>query len=145
VDPRSLRCVAEFFDPAGLVEGLLSALVTTDGRYVGFIDISDGDFDHPSDEACAVVGYVAPTLANIVDPLQSVGWLASALPDDAVVVGLLPDGVVMPLRGLPNPDLLDRRHALHRTATRMLTGTRPMAAFLWPARSGDWYSCRAFR
>ncbi|MHA6795613.1 response regulator transcription factor [Pseudonocardia bannensis] len=145
VDPRSLRCVAEYFDPAGLVEGLLSTLVTADGRYVGFIDISDGDYDHPSDEACAVVGYLAPTLANVIDPLQSARLLASTLADDCVAVGLLPDDVVIPLRGVPDPELLDPRGGLHRTVGRLLGGTRRTAAFLWPTSGGGWYACRSFR
>jgi DNA-binding CsgD family transcriptional regulator len=145
VDPLSLRCISEFFRPAGLVEGMLSALVTADGRYVGFIDISRGDGKPPSDEACAVVGYIAPTLANIVDPLQSARWLAATVADDCVAIGLIGDTLVVPLRGTPDPDLLDPTGVLHRTATRLLTGTLSTTAFLSPRALGGWHACRAFR
>ncbi len=145
VDPLSLRCVTDYFLPAGLVEGLLSALVTAGGRYVGFIDISAGDYQHPSDEACAVVGYLAPTLANVIDPRQSARWLASTLADDCVAIGFSGDGGVALLRGEPDPELLDPRSVLQQTATRLLSGTPTTAAFLWPTSDGGWYACRVLR
>ncbi|MCW3007779.1 MAG: transcriptional regulator, LuxR family [Solirubrobacterales bacterium] len=145
VDPLSLRCVQEYFRPAGLVEGLLSALTTPDGRYVGFMDISDGDARHPSDEACAVVGYVAPTLANVIDPLQSARWLASTLSDESVAIGLLGDGIVVPLRGVPDPDMLDPEGTLDQAVVRLLGDGLQTTGFLWPKSTGGWYACRAFR
>lgn len=145
VDPLSLRSIVEYFNPAGLVEGLLGALITADGRYVGFIDISNSDSTHPSDEACAVVGHMAPTLANVVDPLQSARWLVSTLADDCVAVGLLGGGVVAPLRGIPDPELLEPRSPLHQAAARLVHDGPPTAAFLWPTSRGSWYACRTFR
>jgi DNA-binding CsgD family transcriptional regulator len=145
VDPLSLRSIVEYFNPAGLVEGLLGALITADGRYVGFIDISNSDYTHPSDEACAVVGHMAPTLANVVDPLQSARWLVSTLADDCAAVGLLGGGVVVPLRGVPDPELVEPSSALHRAAARLLGEGPPTAAFLWPTSSGSWYACRTYR
>jgi DNA-binding CsgD family transcriptional regulator len=145
VDPMSLRCVSEYFRPAGLVEGLLSALTTRDGRYVGFIDISDGDENHPSDEACAVVGYVAPALANVIDPLQSARWLAATLAPDCAAVGLVGDGIVVPLAGAPESDLLEPGAAMHRTALTLLSGSLSTVGFLAPRAAGGWYGCRAYR
>jgi DNA-binding CsgD family transcriptional regulator len=142
VDPLSLRSITEYFTPAGLIEGLLGALITTDGRYVGFIDISNCDSSHPSDEACAVVGTMAPTLANVVDPLQSARWLVSTLAEDCVAVGLLGGGVVVPLQGESN---LELNSALYRAAARLLAEGPPTAAFLWPTSGGTWYECRTFR
>jgi DNA-binding CsgD family transcriptional regulator len=142
VDPFSLRSITEYFTPAGLVEGLLGALITTDGRYVGFIDISNSDSTQPSDEACAVVGTMASTLANVVDPLQSARWLVSTLTDDCVAVALLGGGVVVPLQGYPD---LERDGALYQAAARFLAEGPSTAAFLWPASSGAWRECRTFR
>ncbi|MEV1290455.1 helix-turn-helix transcriptional regulator [Micromonospora sp. NPDC049679] len=145
VDPLSLRCVAEHWLPAGLLEGALSALVTTDGRYVGFIDISTGDYAHPSDEATNVVGHLAPILANVVDPLQSARWLASTLAEDCVAVALQSDGDVIPLRGTLESGMLEPRSSLRPTVARLLSGNLGSAAFLWPTSDGGWYACRAFR
>jgi DNA-binding CsgD family transcriptional regulator len=128
-----------------MVEGLLSALTTRDGRYVGFIDISDEDENHPSDEACAVVGYVAPSLANVVDPLQSARWFASTLSPDCAAVGLVGDGLVITLHGVPEPDVLDPSAAMHRTAASLLGGSLSTVGFLAPRAAGGWYGCRAYR
>ncbi|MCW2953000.1 MAG: helix-turn-helix transcriptional regulator [Conexibacter sp.] len=146
VDPLSLRCVAEYFRPAGLRDGLMCALVTGDGRYVGFLDMSSGDAGAPSDEACAVVGHLAPTLATLVDPLQSARRLASTLDDRATMLGLLPDGQLVALQGGPVPEeLMSREPELRAVLARMLAGDRPAAGFLWPDGTGGWHRCRAFR
>ncbi|WP_214371328.1 hypothetical protein [Pseudonocardia sp. H11422] len=111
---------------------------------MGFIDISDGDYEHPSDEACAVVEYLAPTLANVIDPLRSTRLPASTLADDCVAIGLLPDDVVIPLRGIPDLELLDPRGGCTARssgcspghgARRRSCGPRPMAAGMHAAHS----------
>jgi DNA-binding CsgD family transcriptional regulator len=145
VDPLSLRCVAEHFRPAGMVSGLLSALVTSDGRYVGFLDLAVNDEHHPSDEACAVVGYVGPALANVVDPLQSARWLASTLPGGCSAFGLLDGGRIVSLHGQPKDEFLDPGLCVSRTVDRMLDRGSRTAAFLWPRAGGGWFACRAFR
>ncbi|MGZ5385774.1 MAG: hypothetical protein ACXWH0_17575, partial [Acidimicrobiia bacterium] len=145
VDPMSLRCVAEHWQPAGLLEGALSALVTSDNRYVGFVDVSTGDHAHPSDYAIAVVDHVLPILANVVDPLQSAKRLVSSLTGDCLAVALGTDGEVIPLQGDLRPGILEPRNDLYPTVARRLGDKLTSAAFLWPAPDDGWYACRAFR
>jgi DNA-binding CsgD family transcriptional regulator len=143
VDPLSLRAVAEYFRPEGLTEGLVSALTTPDGRHVGTLDISVSDQRHPSDEACAIIGHLAPALANLTDPLQSARALAASLDDQSTAIAILPGLHAFPLLGEPDAALLDSKAPLLDEATRALRGRRPMAGFLWPRGDGGWYACRA--
>jgi DNA-binding NarL/FixJ family response regulator len=146
VDPMSLRCVSEHFRPEGLYNGLMCALVTSDSRYVGFLDMSSRDHNGPSDEACAVIGHLAPTLAILVDPLQSARRLAATLDHRATAVGFLPDGQAVSLQGAPVPEALtSQATALHEALRKALAGGRPSTAFLWPETASSWYRCRAFR
>jgi DNA-binding CsgD family transcriptional regulator len=144
VDPMSLRCVEEHFRPAGMVSGLLDALVTSDGRYVGFLDVAVYDDQHPSDEACAVVEYLAPALANIVDPLQSARWLASTLPGGCSAFAIFPDDRIVSIHGSPTDEFVNPDVPVGRALARLLESART-AGFLWPRAGGGWHCCRAFR
>jgi DNA-binding CsgD family transcriptional regulator len=146
VDPLSLRCVSEFFRPAGLRAGLMCALVTSDGRYVGFLDMSSEDARSPSDEACAVIGHLAPALATLVDPWQTARRLASTLDADATMLRPLPDGDIDAIQGGPvPPQFAARPFALHEALAQMLPPGRFTAGFLWPDGAGGWLRCRAVR
>jgi DNA-binding CsgD family transcriptional regulator len=143
VDPQSLTCIADYFQPEGLTEGLLSALFTRDGRYVGLLDISVSDERHPSDEACAVVGRLAPVLANVADPLQSARALAGTLDREALAIAILPGGEAFGLAGDPEDALLEPESPLHEEMLDAVDASRPVASFLWPQSGGGWYGCRA--
>ncbi|WP_192378980.1 helix-turn-helix transcriptional regulator [Rhodococcus rhodochrous] len=145
VDPMSLRCVTEHWQPAGLLEGALSALITSDNRYVGFIDVSTGDQAHPSDEAITVIEHLVPILAHVVDPLQSARRLVSSLTTDCLAVALGSDGEVIPLQGDLKDGMLEPRSDLYPAVTRHLGDKLSSTAFLWPATDGGWYACRAYR
>ncbi|MEA2179904.1 MAG: hypothetical protein QOG77_3201 [Solirubrobacteraceae bacterium] len=145
VDPLSLRCVAECFRPAGLQTGLMCALVTEDGRYVGFLDMSSADARDPSDEACTVIGHLVPTLAMLVDPLQTARRLASTLDPDATMLGLHPGGDLVALQGGPvAPELASRSGEVRAALAELLPPGRATAGFLWPAAPGGWWRCRAY-
>jgi DNA-binding CsgD family transcriptional regulator len=145
VDPMSLKSIAEHFLPEGLVEGLLSTLITPDGRYVGFLDIGGPDPAHPSDSACAVVGLVAPALAHLVDPLQSARQLAATLEADAAAIGLLGDHRIVALQGAADAELLEIGVAIAPMVERLLGAKSTTTGFLWPSWRGGWYSCRLYR
>lgn len=145
VDPLSLRCVRDYFVPEGFLQGLISALVTTDGRYVGFVDISDCDYQHPSDAACAVVGYAAPALAAAIDPFRSARSLVSTLDDTCTAFGLVADGPPVRLQGSPDDELVGEGSKLCDSVRRLLDTQQITWAFLWPRSAGGWYRCRVFR
>lgn len=144
IDPMSLRVVADYLRP-DYKEGLLSALVAPDGRYLGFLIMSCEDPRHPSEAACAAVGHLAPMLANLVDPLQSATWLATNLLEEETAVALLPDGSAEPLRGPAYPELFDAMSDVRQSAARLLEERRPMLAFVSPREAGGWFGCRIFR
>jgi DNA-binding CsgD family transcriptional regulator len=145
VDPMSLRGIAEYGRPAGLNEGLLSALITPEGRHTGFVMLSWANDEPPSDEACAVIGHLSLALANMVDPLQSARVLAGSLGDGTSAVGLRADGGVVPLRGTPDATLIEPGSPVREIVERLLGERRTMVPFLWPRPAGGWYLCRAFR
>lgn len=144
IDPMSLRVVADYLRPDYL-EGLLSALVTPDGRYLGFLILSCEDTSNPSDAGCAAVGHIAPMLANLVDPLQSVRCLATNLLEEEIAVALLPDGTAATLQGEAPPELVDPNSAVRRGAARLAMERRPVTAFLSRGTDGGWLGCRLFR
>jgi DNA-binding CsgD family transcriptional regulator len=143
IDPMSLRVVAEYLRP-DYVEGLLSALVTPQGRYLGFLILSCDDASNPTDAACAAVGHIAPMLANLVDPLHSARWLASTLLEEETAVALLPDGTATVLRGEAPSALLDADSAVRRSAARLVGERRPVITFLSRGADGGWLRCRLF-
>jgi DNA-binding CsgD family transcriptional regulator len=141
VDPLTLRCNVEYFRPVGLMEGLVSALVTPDGRFVGSLDLGVCDDRHPTDEACDLVGRLAPMLANLVDPLQSAAGLAVLLGGrDATALGILGDGRTVALCGDPSEELLQIGGAVGQAVL-----DSGMGAFLWPRSAGGWYGCHVVR
>jgi DNA-binding CsgD family transcriptional regulator len=140
VDPMTLRCNVEYFRPAGFDEGLVSALVTSDGRFVGALDLGVSDGRHPSDEACAFIGRLAPVLANLIDPLQSATALATLLGGrSCTAVGIFGGCRPVVLRGDPREDLLEAL-AAQRSAPGAWT-----AAFLWSREDGGRDRCRVVR
>jgi DNA-binding CsgD family transcriptional regulator len=145
VDPMSLTCIADYFRPEGLTEGLTSALVTADGRYVGLLDVSVSDRRHPSDEACAVIGRLAPVLANVIDPLRSARALAATLDRDATAIAVTPSGHAFPLLGEDAAGLIAREPELIDQITTAVASKRPPAAFVWPRAKNEWYACRSLR
>jgi DNA-binding CsgD family transcriptional regulator len=145
VDPMSLRGIAEYGRPAGLNEGLLSALITPEGQHTGFIMLSWANDEPPSNEACAVIGHLSLALANMVDPLQSARVLAASLDEGSTAVGLRTDGGVIPLRGTADTELVEPGSPLRRIVEQLLAERRMTVSFLWPRPAGSgWYLCRAF-
>jgi hypothetical protein len=124
VDPDSIAALATYGRDAGLLEGVLSALIMPDGGFVGFVILSWSRAETPPDEAVEVIGSIGPTLANILDPLYSSRALVAALDDRSVALAFQPDGGVVTLRGSPPDELIidaERRH--HRLV--------PVATLQW--------------
>jgi DNA-binding CsgD family transcriptional regulator len=130
--PRSIRYVT----PVGLREGVGVGLVTTDGRYLGFVGLST-DNALPSTAAVDdLVVALAPLIAYAVDPMRSIAAVAASVADGTAGVVVTGAGSALPLPGLPaHPSLVDGS-ALLRVAVDQLAGGGVQATFLCPVAAG---------
>ncbi|MCW2498871.1 MAG: hypothetical protein JWN87_547 [Frankiales bacterium] len=145
VDPMSLRGVAEYGRPAGLLEGLLSALLNSEGEHVGFLMLSWSSAKPPPDRAFAVIGHVSTMLANTVDPLRPARALAAAMDDDSSAVSIGPDGRVLALRGYLADQVAGDPETARRIAQDLLGEGQQSDALVMPGPDGRWLSYRAAR
>ena len=145
VDPDSIPGLATYGRDAGLFEGLLSALITAGGTFVGFIILSWTKLETPPDEAVEVIGSITPTLANIVDPLASSRALVAVLGEGSAALSFLADGSVVTLRGTPPQELIEHADRVRSAIAHRFGRGGNSASFLWPRVTGGWYACRAHR
>jgi DNA-binding CsgD family transcriptional regulator len=132
IDPLTLPRIRDYFRPAGYQEGLLSALVTRGGRHVGVLDLGVSDIRHPTDEACAILGLMAPSLAKLTDPLESAAAIAAMVDSSASALAVLGDGSAIHLRGHlseAGPDM---------PSAAVSRRSRSFASFVWPAARNGW-------
>jgi DNA-binding CsgD family transcriptional regulator len=141
--PVRMHDVPEALRPPGYADGLLSAFVAADGRYLGFLLIALADQRELPDAAWAVVGHGAPLLATLLDPVQPAAGLAAMLAPHETAIALLPGGATVPLQG-PALDEREAHASVVRTARALLEQRRHSGAFLWPRAAGGWFSCRVF-
>lgn len=133
-DPLDNWAVSDVLIPAGFSEGLTMCLRTSDGRFVGVINLSTTDAEHPSDIATEVIAKLGTALGNMADPLKSRGWITSLLGTSAMAVGLDAQGQAITLPGIP-------RHTLLQGDTELLSVARKSArmkswtSFVWPDES----------
>jgi DNA-binding CsgD family transcriptional regulator len=131
VPAEEIRAWAEYLTPAGFREGIGVRLTTSDGRYLGVLSLYTDNRAHPTDAAREVLGALAATMADAVDPLRSIS-AASGLIDHACGGVLLSrDGRTQGLPGLPGHAILARGSRLLDVAVRQL-GETAHTAFLCP-------------
>ncbi len=82
---ETIATIRDWLIPAGLVEGVTTPLVTSDGRYVGMLNLSVDRVDHPTDQAKEFLALIATSLANSVDPTRD----AKSLTDQLVATSAL--------------------------------------------------------
>ena len=139
-DPLDNWAVSEFLIPAGYREGLTMCLRTSDGRFVGMMNVSTADTEHPSDIARDVLERLCTALGNMADPLRSRGWVASLLGSSAMAIGLDAQGRAIDLPGVPRHDPLSGETELLRVARRSARMTS-WASFVW-SDAGDYFRVR---
>lgn len=138
VGREQIRAWSEYLWPAGFREGLGVALFThDDGRHVGILGMNTDTARHPTEAARDFIGTLAPTIANAVDPLQSVTRLA-AMVDDAVAGTVLTRaGSPLPLPGRPPDPLLVAGSPVVVLAVEWLAAGRVYSTFLQPRPAGQ--------
>jgi GAF domain-containing protein len=90
--PKSIDSVREFLYSAGYEEGMTTPLFSSENRYVGLLNLSTDDADHPTDEARHLLEILAPSIANAVDPVADIELLMRPLSDQASAALIGADG-----------------------------------------------------
>jgi len=138
------RTVLEYLLPAGFREGLTIGLRTSEGRYVGVLDISSCDGRHPNTFAREVIRLLRGTLANVVDPARTVRLLASMLERGSSAVTLR-DGAVEPLEGFSRGPVLDHEHPALAAAQRFARSGRAQQFLALNGDESSWFRVRLYR
>lgn len=133
-DPLDNWAVADVLMPAGYREGLTMCLRTSDGRFVGMMNVSTTDTEHPSDVAKDVLYRLCTAFGNMADPLRSRGWVHSLLGSSAMAIGLDAHGKAIDLPGVPRHDLLSGETELLSVARRSAR-MNTWSSFVWPDSS----------
>jgi DNA-binding CsgD family transcriptional regulator len=128
---------AQYLRPAGFREGLAVGLFTPDGRHLGLLGMNTDTDRHPTREARDLIGMLAPTIANAVDPLRSITRVAGIIGDAKAGIVLTCAGNTLPLPGLPTHPLLEVGSDVAAVATELLTAGRSYSSFLCPYQPSD--------
>ncbi len=139
-DPLDNWAVSDVLLPAGYREGLTMCLRTSDGRFVGVINVSTTDKEHPSDLARDVLFRLCTALGNMADPLRSRGWVQALLGTSAMAVGLDACGTPIELPGISRHTLLEGDTELINLARRSAK-MQSWSTFVWPD-DGDYFRVR---
>jgi DNA-binding CsgD family transcriptional regulator len=121
VPAAETRIWGEHLTPAGYREGIATGLFTSDGRRLGMLSLHTVSAAHPTDDARALIGVVAPVIANAVDPMRSLAALARMVADARAGVVLTGADEPVPLPGLPG-------HPVLRAGTDVLAAARESLA-----------------
>ena len=139
-DPLDNWAVSDVLIPAGYSEGMTMCLRTSDGRFVGVINLSTTDNEHPSDLAKEVLSQLCTALGNMADPLRSRGWVHALLGTTATAVGLDKYGTAVELPGIARHTLLQEDTELLAQA-RVRARMKTWSTFVWP-NEGDFMRVR---
>lgn len=135
VPPAEVRSWAEYLEPAGFREGLVTRLFTADGRYLGVLGLSTESVEHPTDAARDLIGVLSRTIAHAVDPMRTIAAAARTVADAVAGIVLTRDGAPLPLPGLPDNPLLAAGSAV-LTAAAAILAHGIHAQFLCPRQGG---------
>jgi DNA-binding CsgD family transcriptional regulator len=127
----------DYLRPAGFREGLAVGLFTSDGRHLGVLGLSTDTDRHPTEAARDLIGVLAPTIANAVDPLRGLARVAGMIGDARAGIVLTRAGTTMALPGLPSHPLLATGSEVLTVAAQRRTVGRVHGSFLCPFPTGD--------
>jgi DNA-binding CsgD family transcriptional regulator len=128
---------AEYLGPAGFREGLAVGLFAADGRHLGVLGMNTDTERHPTEGARDLIGMLAPTIANAVDPLRSIAAIAAIVDGAEAGIVLTRAGTTEPLPGLPVHPLIDEGSNVLEVAIERLAAGRAYSSFLCPYDSAD--------
>jgi DNA-binding CsgD family transcriptional regulator len=132
VPPSEFAGWAEYLEPAGFRDGVVSPLFTPEGRYLGLFNLNTRARDQVSEAARDLLGVLAAPIASAVDPLRSLATIAGMVHQASAGKVLAPSGAVLPLPGLPGHRLLEPGSGVRAAAVEQLAAGGPHASFLAP-------------
>jgi DNA-binding CsgD family transcriptional regulator len=123
---------AEYLAPAGFRGGVVAALFTPDGRYLGMLGLNTDTTAHPTEAARDLIGALASTIAQAIDPMRAISAAVRIVRDAQAAVVLTRAGNTLPLDGLPAHRLLAPGSAVLDIAASHLAAPLDFATFLCP-------------
>jgi DNA-binding NarL/FixJ family response regulator len=127
-----VRSWAEYLAPAGFRGGLGAGLFTPDGRYLGMLGLNTDTAEHPTEAARDLIGALAPTIAQAIDPMRAIGAAARIVRNAQAAVVLTRAGQTLALDGLPRHRLLTPDSPALAVAADHLANNVEFATFLSP-------------
>jgi DNA-binding CsgD family transcriptional regulator len=132
VPPSEVVGWAEYLEPAGFRDGMGTALLTPEGRYIGLLCLDTRTAGRMTDAVRDLVGLLATPIAAGVDPWRSLTTIAGLVEHATAGVVLTPSGGVQPLPGLSGHQLLDAGSGVLVAAAAQLDEGGLHASFLAP-------------
>ncbi|GIE34761.1 hypothetical protein Ait01nite_078060 [Actinoplanes italicus] len=132
VPVSELAAWVDYFEPAGLAEGVSMPLVTADGRYVGMLGAHAESPVPLADEDLDLLVMLTPLIAHVVDPMRTLLTLAGMVHEARAGVVLTRAGRTEELPGLPGTRAFGVEPAALRLIGSLLTPGRSWARFLVP-------------
>lgn len=138
VPVETLPTWSQHLYPAGIRQALSVGLFTTDGRYLGVLNLNSADPTPASDESCEVLARAMPWIARAIDPLRTLGAITGIVRDAAAGVVLTRGGNTVALAGLPgHHPLLTAGSPLLGVAGECVSGGQSLTTFLCPVDGPD--------
>jgi DNA-binding CsgD family transcriptional regulator len=136
--PRTeLRGWTEFIEPSGLRDGVGVGLFYPDGRQLGLLTTHSQSRLPSTEAACDLLGRLAPTLANAVDPTRNATTLTRTVADATAGIVRTRASGAAPLPGLPSHQLFDQGSPLLTMIDHRLADGEAWISFLWPWATDD--------
>jgi DNA-binding CsgD family transcriptional regulator len=137
--PESVEAITSCLYPAGFVEGITVTLYGIGGRYVGLLNMSTVDAEHPSDDARDLLQMLSVAIGHTVDPIVRLGRDDVMDGYDSIAL-VTDDHETRSVGQMPLGPLATDQLALI-AATRVGNGRGQWLAQV----DDDWYRIRAYR
>jgi hypothetical protein len=126
------RAWGEYLLPAGFDDGVAMALVTDDGRHLGFLSLLTADPAPRTASYSGVLADLRPIIAEALDRLPSFAAAAQLTGDAVGGIVITRTGRRVRVPGLPTHPLLDGGSAALAVARRYAAAPGTVASFLSP-------------
>nr|MDT0658245.1 LuxR C-terminal-related transcriptional regulator [Micromonospora sp. DSM 115978] len=141
VPPEELVSWAVHLAPYGFREGVGIGLFDRGQTHRGILCLHTRTVDEPTDEARDLLGVLAPSISQAVDPLRAFAPLTRLVGRARAGVVLTRHGTPLTLDGLPTHPALRLGSPALTAAAQSLAHGQSYASFLWPGSTKAVASC----